>query len=178
MLNREAPANGWIIRAEDWIWENGSLEALRMLTVSGLRISVATNQSGVGRGQMTDTDVDSVNQRMIQDAAAVGARVDEVAVCRHGPQDNCNCRKPAPGLVLALVQSSGVPASDTLLIGDAVRDLEAARRAGVRASLVRTGKGLASEDLATMSGVPVYDDLLAATRAILDGTLEKDLYGV
>jgi D-glycero-D-manno-heptose 1,7-bisphosphate phosphatase len=141
VLNREAPGGGWVHRAEDWQWEPGALEALKVLSRAGLGLSVATNQSGVGRGVFTVEDVDAVHERMLAEAAAAGVTIDAVFFCPHAPRHRCRCRKPAPGLIEHAVARAGVPVDDIVAVGDALRDLEAAQAAGVRAVLVRTGKG-------------------------------------
>ena len=107
-----------------------------------MRISIATNQSAVGRGLMTPQQLEHVLAAMRTQAEAAGARIDAVFFCPHAPGAHCDCRKPAPGLILSALQESGIPAAQTLLVGDDVRDVEAARAAGIAAALVRTGKGL------------------------------------
>jgi D-glycero-D-manno-heptose 1,7-bisphosphate phosphatase len=167
VLNREAPDGGWITRPEDWTWEAGALEGLRLLAAAGLTITVASNQSGVGRGVMDRDAVDRVNDVMLAGAEAAGAPIDAVFVCPHGPDEGCPCRKPAPGLIEDAVRFAGVSHDETVVVGDAARDLEAARRAGVRAILVRTGKGRDTEAGLGESGIAVYDDLRGAAEAIV-----------
>jgi D-glycero-D-manno-heptose 1,7-bisphosphate phosphatase len=161
VLNQEAPDQGYILRPEDFKWLPGSLQALVTLSGFGLRISIATNQSAVGRGLMTPQDLDQVLATMLDQARAAGARIAGVYVCRHAPGDRCDCRKPAPGLILSALQESGIAAQQTLLVGDDVRDVAAARAAGIAATLVRTGKGrrAVAQLLARGEVVPVFDDL-------------------
>lgn len=173
VLNHEAPDNGWITRPEDWIWQSGALEALRRLTEAGLRVSIASNQSGVGRGVMTAADLQRVTAKMKREAEAAGARIDEVVYCPHAPDAGCNCRKPRPGLLQALVDASGCPVDQTILVGDAMRDLQAAQALGIRALLVRTGKGRTTERGLRQEAVEVFDDLAAAAHAIIDGRVDK-----
>ena len=167
VLNQEAPDHGYILRPEDFRWLPGSLQALVTLTGFGLRLSIATNQSAVGRGLMTAQDLDQVLTAMLAQARAAGARIAGVFVCMHAPGAHCDCRKPAPGLILSAVQESGIPAAQTLLVGDDVRDVEAARAAGIAAALVRTGKGrrAAAQLLARGEVLPVFDDLAQFARS-------------
>ncbi len=168
VLNQEMPDGAWMHRVEDWHWEPNALEGLCRLAAAGVHISVATNQSGVGRGVFPVADVGRVHDRMLAEAAAAGAHIDAVFFCPHAPEDHCRCRKPAPGLVEAAVEHSGIPVAETILVGDALRDLQAAVAAGVRASLVRTGKGRATEtDLGDNSQFAVYDDLLSFALSIV-----------
>jgi D-sedoheptulose 7-phosphate isomerase len=170
VLNREADDDGWVHRAEDWVWEAGALAGLRLLSDAGFRISVVTNQSGVNRGVFPAADVDAVHRYMLDEARKHGCRIDEVLVCPHAPSDNCRCRKPAPGLFEQAIESSGIAASETVSVGDALRDLQASEAAGVRPMLVRTGKGSATEREDAGNHVAVFDDLLGAARAILANT--------
>ncbi len=167
VLNEEAPARGYITGPEVWRWLPGSLQALALFTRAGIRVTVATNQSGVGRGLMTQRDLDRVHDRMLLEAAAAGGHVDALFACTHAPGAGCGCRKPLPGLIVAAIAAAGVPASQTLAVGDDGRDIEAARSAGVAAALVLTGKGRAAAAALAPDGIPVYDDLHALARALL-----------
>jgi D-glycero-D-manno-heptose 1,7-bisphosphate phosphatase len=167
VLNREAAGGGWVTRPEDWVWEEGALSGLRRLAEAGVVITVASNQSGVGRGVMDMDAVDRVTDAMLAGAEAAGAVIDAVFVCSHAPEEGCTCRKPEPGLIEDAVRFACVPREQTVVVGDAPRDLEAARRAGVRAILVRTGKGRDTEESLGETGVAVYDDLRDAADAIV-----------
>jgi D-glycero-D-manno-heptose 1,7-bisphosphate phosphatase len=167
VLNRERPDGSWVAKVEDWIWEDGAMEGLRLLTAAGLRLTVATNQSGVGRGVFGIEAVEAVNGRMLREALAEGVSIAAVYVCPHAPEDGCDCRKPLPGLIVQAVEEAGIPAHETVVVGDAPRDLDAARAAGVRAVLVRTGKGAATETELVEDDIAVYDDLASWSRAIV-----------
>jgi len=169
VLNREAADGGWVHTPDDWVWETGALAGLRLLSESGVRISIVTNQSGVGRGVFPAADVEAVHRHMLDEAHEHGSRIDEVLVCPHSPADECRCRKPAPGLVEQAIESSGIAANETVFVGDAERDLQAAEAAGVRPILVRTGKGDETERTLGGYDVAVVDDLLEAARLILAG---------
>ncbi len=167
VLNREADDGGYVLDPSQFIWIPGALEALGMLRRAGIYLSVATNQAGVGRGLMTLAQLEAVHERMRTEALRGGGALDTVVVCPHAPEAGCDCRKPAPGLIREALRLSGIAAAESLVVGDAQRDLEAAARAGVAAALVRTGKGRETER--TLRGVPVptYDDLPQLARAIL-----------
>jgi D-glycero-D-manno-heptose 1,7-bisphosphate phosphatase len=170
VLNQEAAEHGYILRPEDFKWLPGSLPALVMLSGLGLRISVASNQSAVGRGLMAPQQLEQVLAVMRTQAEAAGARIDAMYICSHAPEAHCDCRKPAPGLIRSAVRDSGIPQGETLVVGDDVRDVEAARAAGVNVVMVRTGKGLrASAELKQRGEVlPVFDDLAQLARALQD----------
>lgn len=178
VLNCEAPQGGYVRRPEDFQWLAGALEGLVALRTAGVRLSVATNQSGVGRRVMTTAQLEAVHARMLAEAAAAGGTLEEVLVCPHAPGTDCSCRKPAPGLIQTAIRHAGIPASETLGVGDAERDLEAMARAGIRGALVRTGKGRSTEARiarwtvdrpawAYPGEIPVFDDLEALAHAII-----------
>jgi D-glycero-D-manno-heptose 1,7-bisphosphate phosphatase len=167
VLNREADGAGYVREPSEFHWLPGALEGLAMLRRAGLRLTVVTNQSGVGRGLMTLQQLAAVHARMQQDASAHGAALDEVLFCPHAPEEGCSCRKPAPGLIEAAIAGSGIAAANSIVVGDDGRDLEAAARAGVAAVLMRTGKGWRTEAQLGGADVAVYDDLLQLARAIV-----------
>lgn len=166
VLNRE-PESGWVTDPDDWCWEPGALEALVRLREAGVRVSVVTNQSCIGRGVATVADVTRVHRRMRSEALDAGARIDAVFVCVHAPDQACTCRKPLPGLLLDALFAARMPGARVLLIGDAARDLSAGRSAGVPVGLVRTGKGRETEGLPIARSVPVFDRLTEAVDGFL-----------
>jgi D-glycero-D-manno-heptose 1,7-bisphosphate phosphatase len=111
--------------------------------------------------------LDRVNDVMLREAETAGAPIDGVFVCPHAPDEGCPCRKPRPGLIEEAVRFSGLPRAETVVIGDASRDLEAGRAAGVRTVLVRTGKGRVTEARLGGQDVAVYDGLREAAEAIV-----------
>jgi HAD superfamily hydrolase (TIGR01662 family) len=158
-LIEDVPYNGdpGLVRPVD-----GAREALALLRERGVRTGVVTNQSGIARGLLTDADVRRVN-----------ARVDELlgpfdvwAICPHGPDDGCHCRKPEPGLILWAAGRVCTAPADCAVIGDIGADVEAARRAGARGILVPTPETRPEE---TTAAPHVAPDLLTAVRALLNG---------
>jgi histidinol-phosphate phosphatase family protein len=137
----------------------GALEALDLLRAAGIRLGVVSNQSGVGRGLLTDSDVRAVNDRIEK----VLGPFDTWAVCPHGPDEGCACRKPRPGLVLEAARRLGVEPHECVVIGDIGGDVRAARAAGARSVLVPTPETRA-EELAPALCAP---DLLTAARMVV-----------
>lgn len=168
VLNRELES-GWLADPGQWRWEEGSLEALQVLARAGVRLTIASNQSGVGRGLVSRAAVDRVHAWLGDELAAAGVELAAVLVCPHAPDEDCECRKPQPGLIFEAVRQSGVDARHTMLIGDDLRDLEAGRAAGVATALVRTGKGRSVEARLTDDTL-VFENLLAAAAFIADRT--------
>lgn len=140
----------------------GAREAVALLRAHGIRVGVVTNQSGVARGLITDGDVRRVNRRVDE---LIGA-FDVWAVCPHGPDDGCHCRKPQPGLVLWAAGRVCAAPADCVVIGDIGADTEAAARAGARGILVPNDRTRPQE---TAAAAHVAPDLLTAVRALLTG---------
>ena len=139
---------------------DGASEALARVRAAGLRTAVVTNQSGVGLGLLTREQVDAVHTRVDELLGPLGPWF----VCEHTPDDECGCRKPAPGLVIAAAAALGVEPSDCALIGDIGADVEAGLAAGARPVLVPTPVTLAEE----LARAPeVAPDLLAAVDLLL-----------
>ncbi|MEU7137089.1 HAD family hydrolase [Streptomyces sp. NPDC046261] len=112
----------------------GARAALALLRRHGVRTGVITNQSGVARGLITTAQLRLVNERVER----LLGPFDVWAVCPHGPDDGCGCRKPAPGLVLAAARDLGLSPGDCVVVGDIGSDMEAAAAAGALGVLVPT----------------------------------------
>lgn len=112
----------------------GAVAAVHRVRAHGIPVGVVTNQSGVARGLLTDAEVRAVNVRVDE----LFGGFDVWAVCPHGPDDGCDCRKPQPGMVLRSAAELGVDPADVLVIGDIGADVGAAQAAGARAVLVPT----------------------------------------
>jgi D-glycero-D-manno-heptose 1,7-bisphosphate phosphatase len=107
-----------------------AVEGLRLMRQVGAALVVVTNQSGVARGYFDQSAVHAVNARVTELLAADGVELAGIYVCPHGPTDGCDCRKPAPGLLLRAADELGLELASSYLVGDSERDVEAAKRAG------------------------------------------------
>jgi len=153
----------------EWRPIPGSLEAIARLNHAGYTVAVASNQSGLARGLFSLDDLNAMHQKMHRLLARAGGHVDGIFFCPHGPDDQCDCRKPKPGLYQQIGDRFGVRLRDVPVIGDSARDLESARQVGARPILVRTGKGRRTETaLEPDQQTEVYDDLQAAVAALLE----------
>jgi D-glycero-D-manno-heptose 1,7-bisphosphate phosphatase len=150
---------------DEWEPIAGALEAVARLNHAGWHTVVATNQAGIGRGMIDMASINTVHQRMMQRLNEVGGRVDAVFFCPHTPEDNCECRKPKPGLMNRIVQRYGIEPRTVPMVADTLRDLQAARAAGCEPHLVRTGRAAGLTDaqvVEIVQQVPateVHDDL-------------------
>jgi D-glycero-D-manno-heptose 1,7-bisphosphate phosphatase len=130
VLNVRQPRAEYVCRPDDFVWLPGALEALRMFNDAGYRVIVVSNQAGIGRGAMTENDLEAITQRMQGDAEAAGGRIDAFYYCPHDWDDGCACRKPRPGMLFQAQRDHHLDLSRTIYIGDDDRDGEAARAAG------------------------------------------------
>jgi D-glycero-D-manno-heptose 1,7-bisphosphate phosphatase len=172
ILDRDGVINvdsdAFIKSPDEWVPIPGSLEAIARLNQAGYRVVVATNQSGIGRGLFDMATLNAMHVKMQRAAAAVGARVDAVFFCPHTAEDQCECRKPKPGLLKTIIERFEIDPDVTPVVGDSLRDLQAGAALGFRTHLVRTGKG---EKTLAAGGLPegtqVHDDLKAFALTFL-----------
>jgi len=158
---------------EEWLPVKGALEAVARLNHAGWHAVVATNQAGIGRGMIDMASVNAVHLRMMQRLAAVGGRLDAVFFCPHTPEENCDCRKPKPGLMRQIALRYGIDLRTVPMVCDTLRDLQAARAAGCEPHLVRSGRAADLDDtqlelfVAQIPGTEVHDDLGAFVDFLL-----------
>ena len=145
ILDRDGVINldsdSYIKTEGEWIPEEGSIEAIAMLTTAKIPVFVATNQSAVGRGIISNTDLLKIHRKMIDIIMAAGGKISGIKYCPHLPDAACNCRKPKPGLLNQIFVENKLKGSDGFFVGDAATDLQAAKLAGCNPVLVLTGKG-------------------------------------
>jgi len=150
---------------------DGSIEAIAALTKAAYQIFIITNQSGINRGIIPLQTANEISQRINKTIQQNGGRITDVFMCPHTPEDNCNCRKPKPGLLLAARDKYKINLQSSILIGDALTDLQAGINAGVgRVILVKTGRGQKEEQKVRVSNIKyfeIFNSLLEATNAIL-----------
>lgn len=131
----------YIKSPDEWRPVAGSLDAIARLTKGGYKVVVATNQSGIARGLFDIATLNAIHAKMVREVATAGGRIDAIFFCPHGPDDGCDCRKPKPGLLRQILERFEVPSKDALVIGDSLRDLQAAQAVGCPVILVLSGKG-------------------------------------
>lgn len=169
VINRESDA--YIKSPDEWIPLPGSLEAIAELNRAGFTVVVASNQAGVGRGLFDREALERIHGRMTQALAEKGAHLDGIFFCPHHPDDHCDCRKPKPGLLKQISAKFSVPLDRVPVIGDSLRDLEAARAVGARPILVRSGYGEKTlQQLDQTADIEIFRDLAAAAAALIRGT--------
>jgi len=152
----------------------GSARAVARLNRAGFKVALCTNQSAVGRGIITRERLDQINAHIRDQLAKEGGRIDAIFFCPHRPEENCPCRKPKPGMLLEALRRFGANAADTPMAGDGLRDLQAAKAAGCKRHLLRSGNGAKTQADGIPHGVlpvHVHENLAAMVDALLgEGT--------
>lgn len=149
----------------------GAAAAVARLNAAGIAVAVVTNQSVLGRHVIDAAMLERIHAKLRVELAAAGAHLDAMHVCPDAPDAPTDRRKPAPGMLLEALAEFGAAPADTPMIGDALRDLQAAAAAGCPRILVRTGKGretVAAGLPDSLQPVTVRDDLADAVAALLD----------
>jgi len=164
ILDRDGTINEdsdqYIKSPSEWKPIRGSLEAIARLTQAGWRIVVATNQSGIARGLFDISALNAIHAEMHRAVGLAGGRIDAIFFCPHAADSNCECRKPKPGLLREVASRMGIELAGVPMIGDSLRDVEAAAAAGAKPYLVLTGKGKKTQATGGLpQGTEVFADL-------------------
>jgi D,D-heptose 1,7-bisphosphate phosphatase len=183
-LDRDGTINeevGYLDRLDKFKVIPSAYEAIRLINESGMKVVVISNQAGVARGFFTEDFVKITHEHLETALRKKGAYIDKFYYCPHHPTEGigpyrqvCNCRKPAPGMLLRAAQDLNIDLTRSYLVGDRFRDIEAAKKAGVKGVLVKTGYGQEllqddGPDEATEEGKPdfIAADILEAVKWIL-----------
>ena len=158
-LDRDGTINeevGYLDSADKLRIIPAAFEAVRQINASGMKAVVITNQAGVAKGLFTEEFVREINEQIQSALLAQGALIDRFYFCPHHPTEGidpyrliCDCRKPEPGLLLQAAVDLNIDLARSYVIGDRLRDVETAHRAGAKGVLVMTGYG---QDLMQKSG--------------------------
>lgn len=177
-LDRDGVINvdrAYVHRWDEFEFVPGAIDAMRQLKQAGYALVIVTNQSGLARGYYSEEQYQALTQAMKQALADAGAEVEAVYHCPHHPKGSvagldidCDCRKPAPGMILRAARELNLSLTDSLLVGDKPSDIEAARAAGVgRAYIVQSDNAESTLDLAGADAA--YADLQSCVAALQAG---------
>lgn len=170
VINQDSDA--FIKSPDEWIPIKGSLEAIARLNQAGYRVVVATNQSGVARGLFDIKTLNAIHQKMHTAAQQAGADIDAVFFCPHSADDNCDCRKPKPGMLLDAAGRHGINLAASFMVGDRAGDIGAGHAAGCRAIFINRGyseNAPSSPDAEVASLAEAVEKILEFSRNSLCG---------
>ena len=161
-INEDSPA--FIKSWSEFRFLPRAKKALSLLSNSGFKIIIVTDQSGIGRGLLSLEDLSDIHRKMTAEIEAAGGRIDGIFFCGHHPNDGCSCRKPKTGMFQQASQAHAIDLSKSYMIGDKPADIEAGKRAGCRAILVKTGLDASYQGLEPDF---VAEDILEAANIII-----------
>ncbi len=141
----------------------GAAEGLRLLYAQGYQLAVITNQSGIGRGMFPLERLHEMNARLTTMVREAGARLEGIYFCPHAPEEKCDCRKPAPGLITQAAAELKFDPRTAVVIGDKDSDIECGLRAGAMTVLITPGR---SASRTRIKADAVAADLIGAACAI------------
>lgn len=175
ILDRDGVINtdrvDYVKSLDEWEFIPGSIQAISDLTQAGYQIFVATNQSGIAKGVYSEDTLSEIHDYFNSEVEKAKGKIEGIYYCPHHDADNCDCRKPLPGLLHRIARDAGQSIDNVPFVGDALRDVQAALSKGCKPVLVLTGKGKATYELLIHQGligeVSVYDDLFTYTQTLL-----------
>lgn len=178
ILNRDGVINrddsDYIRSPEDWRALPGSLDAISRLNRAGYRVVIATNQSALRKEHYDIETLNLIHHKMQRELAEVGGAIEAIFFCACLPEDDCECYKPKPGMLLEIAERLRVSLEGVPVIGEGFRDVEAAQAVGARPILVRTSKVFRDGWLPRPPAeVEVFDDLAAVVETLLGGAPEE-----
>jgi D-glycero-D-manno-heptose 1,7-bisphosphate phosphatase len=144
VINRDSP--DYIKSWSEFEFLPGSLEALKELKANGFAVILITNQSVIERKMISQNSLEHIHDMMKKTVLSKGGEIKDIFFCPHIPENNCDCRKPSPGLILEATEKHRIDLKASIMVGDSAKDIECARNAGCgTVILVKTGNGAMAE---------------------------------
>jgi D-glycero-D-manno-heptose 1,7-bisphosphate phosphatase len=165
VINHDSDA--FIKSPDEWIPIEGSLEAIGLLNTHGYQVIVVTNQSGVARGLFDETMLEKIHAKMCRLVSEKGGHIAAIYFCPHDATSDCGCRKPKAGLLKAFAADFHADLTMIAVIGDSLRDLQAAEAVGAKPILVKTGKGRQTLLNNPQLNIPVFENLYDAAQYLI-----------
>lgn len=162
VINRAASEGEYVTRWEEMCILPGVAEAIRLLNTCGFTVIVVTNQRCVAKGLITVEDLELLHEKMCRKLAARGAMIGRVYYCPHDIEPPCDCRKPAPGMLLEAARDYDITLYESWMIGDSTSDIAAGIHAGCK-----TAQVILNHRLLVDSGDMNAPSLLGVVRKIL-----------
>lgn len=157
------PPGERLIHEEDEKLFPDDIEALKLLSEHNIPIVIITNQAAIAEGTISVTDFHHLNDGIIEKLKPSGVSILKTYFCPHGPNDNCECRKPKPKMLFDAADEFDIDLKNSYMIGDRLSDIEAGINAGTKTILVKTGLYPVTSDMATL----MAEDLLEAIEYIV-----------
>ena len=178
ILDRDGVINedsvNFIKTPNEWIPIQDSLESIALLNQSGFKVAIATNQSGISRGLFDVSTLNLIHEKMFKLLSQQGGHIDAIFFCPHRAEENCECRKPKPGLMHEIAKrylknraTQDLPLNNIPIVGDSLRDLLAGTALGATPHLVLTGKGSTMIHADLPEGTQIHPDLMAFAKHIV-----------
>ena len=180
VINQET---GYVHKVDEFHFIDGVFSACREISKAGYRLIVITNQAGIARGYYSEADFHQLTKWMLDTFRQQGIEIDDVYYCPHHPvhgvgayRRDCDCRKPAPGMILRASKEHSLDLQHSILVGDKATDIAAGRAAGVGCCvLVQTGHPVGDKDLDKAD--TAFDDLPGVASALVNNQLCADCNG-
>ena len=171
VINQEFP-NQCVVKEEKFIPIPKSLEAIAALKQAGYIVVVATNQSIIAKKIVSIKELEKIHNKLQNLLAIYKVKIDKIFFCPHQKSDNCECRKPNPGMLLEIAQEYQVDfkLNSIHFVGDSLSDLLAAKSVGAIPVLVKTGKGchtMHDECIYNFQNLLIFEDLYDITNYLL-----------
>ncbi len=167
VINQDS--NAYVKSVDEWIPLPGSVKSIAALSKASFQVFVVTNQSGIDHGYYDEETLQAIHKKMIHLVEAEGGAVAGIKYCPHGPDKDCQCRKPKSGMIEAIETQLGLSfeTHPAIMVGDSLRDLRAGKTRGCSPALILTGNGQETQRKGINFCFDVYTDLSSFTTETL-----------
>ncbi|MGL6023095.1 MAG: D-glycero-beta-D-manno-heptose 1,7-bisphosphate 7-phosphatase [Cetobacterium sp.] len=182
-LDRDGTINiekDYLHKIEDFEFEVGSLEALKIFKELKYDVIVVTNQSGIARGYYSEEQLIKLNEFMVEKIKEAGGDILECFFCPHHPEKGigeykkeCNCRKPNPGMLNKAIEKHHITKENSYMVGDKISDIKAGENIGIKPVLVKTGYGKKTLEK-NIINAPVFENLFEFAKYLLISEKNKE----
>lgn len=142
VINKKAPEHDYIKKWDEFEFLPDAIKAIELLNKNNYQIYIITNQRGIARGLMTENDLENIHNNMKKELSEHNSKINGIYCCPHSKDDNCECRKPKPGMFYQAAREHYLDLTKTFFVGDAESDLQAGEAADIKTYLVTLEKNL------------------------------------
>ena len=158
-IDRDGTINinsGYIIKPDHLQIYSGVSKGIRLLNEHGFKIIIITNQSGIARGFYSEKILEEIHKKLKIELKKENAKIDAIYYCPHHPNENCNCRKPKPGLLEQAITDLNIDKEKSYMIGDRMLDIEAGSKIGCKTILIPEDNEKIEKEMKRSSVIPDY----------------------